>query len=96
MNLDVVFSGNSACLEVDFSGNSMDLDVGFGAFTVVSGSIGEDDIYQGPYAVTPTVGGRSLPTAQMYLEQDVTIRAIPYYDVANPAGGNTIYIADEV
>ena len=54
------------------------------------------DPYEGPYDVTPKVTAQTLPTAKKFMQEDVSIRAIPYFDVSNPAGGNTIYIASEV
>lgn len=52
--------------------------------------------YDGPYDVTPKVTAQTLPTAKKLMREDVSVRAIPYFDVSNPAGGNTIYIAKEV
>ena len=54
------------------------------------------DSYEGPYDVTPKVTAQTLPTAKKFMQEDVSVRAIPYFDVSNPAGGNTIYIASEV
>ena len=54
------------------------------------------ETYAGPYAVTPQVDAQSLATAQKYMQQDVHIRAIPYYDTGNSAGGRTIYIGKEL
>ena len=54
------------------------------------------DSYEGPYDVTPKVTAQTLPTAKKFMQEDVSFRAIPYFDVSNPAGGNTIYIASEV
>ena len=52
--------------------------------------------YEGPYDVTPKVTAQTLPTAKKLMRDDVSVRAIPYFDVSNQAGGNTIYIASEV
>lgn len=52
--------------------------------------------YEGPYDVTPKVTAQTLQTAQKLMREDVSVRAIPYFDVSNPAGGNTVYIANEV
>ena len=52
--------------------------------------------YEGVYEVTPTVEGLSLPTRQKYMTDDVKILAIPIYEVGNPSGGSTVYIADEI
>ena len=52
--------------------------------------------YEGEYEVTPTVDGTVLKTKDKLLADDVTVKAIPYYDTGNTAGGRTIYIANEV
>lgn len=54
------------------------------------------ETYEGPYDVTPKVTAQTLQTAQKLMREDVSVREIPYFDVSNPAGGNTIYIANEV
>ena len=59
-------------------------------------SAGDVQVYDGPYEVTPKVTAQTLHTAQKFMREDVYVRAIPYFDVSNPAGGNTIYIANEV
>lgn len=53
-------------------------------------------VYSGDYAVTPTVDGLSLETAQKMMQDDVTVNPIPYYDVDNVSGGSTIYIGTEI
>ena len=50
--------------------------------------------YEGVYNVTPKVSEQTLPTAKKLLSKDVTIREIPYFEVGNNSGGNTVYIAD--
>lgn len=52
--------------------------------------------YTGSYEITPKVIAQSLETAEKYMQKDLTVKAIPYYDVSNPSGGNTIYIGNEV
>ncbi len=52
--------------------------------------------YDGAYDVVPTVEGTSLPTASKYLEQDINIKAIPFYEVSNQFDGQTIFIAKEI
>ena len=54
------------------------------------------ETYAGPYTVTPQVDAQSLLTAQKYMQQDVHVKAIPYYDTGNSAGGRTIYIGKEL
>ena len=52
--------------------------------------------YTGEYEVTPTVEGLGLQTKHKYMTDDVTVRAIPFFEVSNTGGGTTVYIADEI
>lgn len=52
--------------------------------------------YEGEYVITPSVEGQVVPTADKFLKHDMTVEAIPFFNVSNPAGGNTIYIGNEV
>ena len=54
------------------------------------------DPYTGAYDVTPQVEAQSLPTQNKLLFEDITVRAIPIYEVENESGGNTVFIASEV
>lgn len=75
---------------LDFKLDAIDLDL---KFDVV---VGVTDVtqYEGSYEVTPSVEAQSLPTAEKYMKKDVNVLAIPYFDVSNPAGGSTVYIAE--
>ena len=53
-------------------------------------------IYEGEYTVIPKVTEQTLPTAETYLEDDVTVKSIPYYNVSNTAGGSSVYIGSEL
>ena len=52
--------------------------------------------YEGEYEVTPRISSQTLATAKKLMQDDVTIKAIPYFDVSNTAGGQTIYIGSEL
>ena len=83
------------------SGHSVTFRFGQAASPAMSVELGRPvymggDPYEGPYDVTPKVTAQTLPTAKKLMRDDVSVRAIPYFDVSNPAGGNTIYIANEV
>ena len=56
----------------------------------------EVEKYTGSYEITPKVDAQTMPTAQKFMNEDVTVKAIPFFDVSNDAGGNTIFIASEV
>ena len=77
---------------VQFKESTSNFKVEFGAVTVVP----KGEIYAGPYDITPTIDLQTLATAQKFLKYDMTVKAIPYYDVGNSAGGSTVYIGNEV
>lgn len=52
--------------------------------------------YAGSYETTPKVEKQTLPTKDKYMTDNVTIQAIPCFDVSNEAGGSTVYIGSEV
>lgn len=56
---------------------------------------GEVHYYDGPYEVTPMVNTTQiLPTANLFLSENVNVNQIPYYEVSNPSGGKTATIGD--
>lgn len=52
----------------------------------------EYPLYEGEYEVTPKVVPQKLETANRSMETDVTIHAIPYYEVDNAFQGQTVII----
>lgn len=52
--------------------------------------------YEGSYEIVPKVHDQIVETKNKYLKEDLTVVAIPYYDVSNTVGGTTVYIADIV
>lgn len=53
---------------------------------------GELPSYEGGYEVTPKVEAQTLSTANRSMEKDLTVLAIPYYEVDNNQQGQTIII----
>lgn len=53
-------------------------------------------VYEGDYDVIPRVDKQELKTKQKYMTDDVRVHAIPYFEVGNATGGNTVYIAGEI
>lgn len=52
--------------------------------------------YDGAYSVTPSSGSaQTLETAQKYMDSDVRVEKIPYYETENTSGGTTIYIGSD-
>lgn len=90
MILDILFEQVSTTLQIGFSGTET-LDVSFGEIMAVA----DTDWFDGSYIVTPTANGTKLATSQKRMREDLTIKPIPFFEVSNDAGGNTIYIGGE-
>lgn len=50
--------------------------------------------YQGKYIVTPKTTSQTLHTANLVMDDDVTILEIPYFETSN-LSGKTVYIGGE-
>jgi hypothetical protein len=92
--MDVVFNRTQMQFEADFA-NAKRLDATIKDYQQVT-VYKDADPYTGSYEVTPKVEAQTMPTAQKLMAQDVTIKAIPIYNVSNNSGGSTVYIAKEV
>lgn len=78
---------------------------GFGDLSGFTGSFGKGSIivvhgdypiYDGSTDVTPKANEQTvLETAEKLVLQDITVFEVPYFQVSNPQGGNTVYIATE-
>ena len=68
--------------------------VNVGSTTMIAPS--ELEQYAGPYEVVPKVNSQTLSTARKMMRDDITVREVPYYEVSNQFGGNTVYIAKEL
>lgn len=89
--------GGTSLPEVSESDNGKILGVVNGEWGAIPIALsGDYPEYAGEYEITPTVDGQTMATAQKVMREDVTIKAIPYYDVSNTAGGSTVFIADEI
>lgn len=54
------------------------------------------EVYDGDYVITPKVSEQQAYTAGKVMIEDLTIRAIPFFNVGNIQGGSTVYIGSEV
>lgn len=60
---------------------------------VIAQSGGSFPKYEGEYEVIPSLAEDiTLETAKKVMTDDVTVKKLPRYDVANEAGGKTVYI----
>lgn len=53
------------------------------------------DPYTGSYIITPKVDAQTMATRNKLMQDNVTIKAIPYYETDNSLG-TTIYIGSEL
>lgn len=54
--------------------------------------VSDNPPYSGEYTYTPSPEGGVLHVAGMLMSDDIVIEPIPYAEVENPSGGNTITI----
>ena len=75
----------------------VDIDSGTTSFDItIEGHSGERlPYYEGSYEVDPRKVSQTLETANKSMADDVTVNAIFYSEVANPSGGDTVYIGME-
>lgn len=52
------------------------------------------DIYDGGYEVLPAIDAKELETKNKFMQDNVKILAIPYYEVSNEQDGFTAIIAE--
>lgn len=73
---------------------SFDFSADFGEIQIVAA--GDAEHYTGEYIVTPDTESQTLETAGKLLDDNVTIKEIPFYNVSNNSGGSTVYIGREI
>lgn len=95
MRFSVVFKELDRNIPVSFRELDSYFQVEFKSFQTTNAAP-DIEYYKGDYAVTPKVTAQTLPTAQKTMGEDLTVLAIPFYNVSNNSGGKTIYIAREV
>lgn len=95
MRFNVKFNHTDQKLHVKFEKVSKAIDINFEGLQQITGEP-EVEIYTGSYEITPKVDAQTMTTAQKFMTDNVTVKAIPFYDVSNTAGGKTIYIGNEV
>ena len=54
------------------------------------------EYFNGDYEVIPKIKSQSLETKDKLMSKDLLIKSIPYYEVSNPQGGNTVYIGSDL
>lgn len=95
MRFDVTFQELDKKLDVDFRTRNERIKVDFEHLQVVSDNVGVD-YYKGDYTVTPKVEKQELATRQKFLTENVKIKEIPFFEVSNLEGGQTVFIGKEL
>lgn len=95
MRFDVTFRELDKKLNVDFRTRNEQIKVDFEHLQVVSDNVGAD-YCKGDYTVTPKVEKQELATRKKFLTENVKIKEIPFFEVGNSEGGDTVYIGSEV
>lgn len=77
--------------------NNQSVNVAIREINVVTKLSGDAEYYEGSYDVTPKAHQpQTLETKDKLMSDNVRVREIPFFETGNGAGGNTVYIANEV
>ena len=82
-------------LNIGFDGNKSGLAMKFQHYQRIVDRV-DAEIYKGECDITPKTMEQKLKTAQKFLAKDVTVKEIPFFEVGNSEGGDTVYIGSEV
>lgn len=95
MQFDVNFRELDKKLDVDFRTRNERIKVDFENFQIVFDHSGVE-YYKGDYTVTPKTEKQELATRQKFLTENVKIKEIPFFEVSNLEGGQTVFIGKEL
>ena len=95
MILNARFTETAQTLSAKFAGNAKTFSANMGEIQTITKYIGGEP-FDGSYSITPKVTAQTMPTKGKVMTDDVTVKAIPFFNVSNNSGGNTVYIAKEI
>lgn len=95
MLINVKFNEQKRKLNIGFNENKSGLAMKFQNYQRIVDR-GDVENYKGEYDITPKTMEQKLKTAQKILVKDVTVKEIPFFEVMNSEGGDTVYIGSEV
>ena len=85
--MEAVIDRNNPAIHVTVAGDRNKLT------GVIAQSGGSYPKYEGEYEIIPSLAEDiTLETAKKLMTDDVTVKKLPRYDVANEAGGTTVYL----
>lgn len=82
-------------LDLQFDQSENNLNLKFGEVQTITEYVGGEP-YEGSYIITPKVEEQKMDTKGKIMIDDVTVKSVPFFEVSNTSGGNTVYIASEV
>lgn len=94
MKFNIQFYESNQIIDVTFQANTRPFDIKFEHFQKVT--IEATEYYKGEYKITPKTESQTLATAQKKMSDNLVVKAIPYYEVSNTAGGTTVTIGKEL
>ena len=95
LTFEIGITENVQTFKAGFMENNRDFGASLGEIQVVTEYVGGEP-YEGEYTVTPQVEAQILPTKEKILLGDIAVKAIPFYEVSNTSGGDTVFIGNEV
>lgn len=88
---DIALEVKNGEVDVDMDASPLAVDLVFELGTIIDPS--GLPKYEGPYVATPKVYSQIFETNEKIMEDDFTVLEIPYQEVSNPQGGETVIIA---
>ena len=83
-------------IEVEDVDYEIELELDFAGEIIASGTA-ENEVYDGVYTIIPSaIADKVLPTAEKLMENDLTVKKIPYSEVSNNVGGTTVTIGGDI
>lgn len=95
MQFEVLFKRTEQRFDIAFEQTNQSIPILFNNYQASSGTCLHEP-YAGSYEVTPRVDAQTLATKQKFMQEDLTIKEIPFFNVSNTAGGSTVYIGREI
>lgn len=91
MIINIKFNETKQKIDAKFTDNSEHFKANFGEFVTITKYVG-GEAFEGDYTVIPKISPQIMPTKEKVMINDVTIKAIPYYETSNLSNGKTIII----
>lgn len=95
MRLDIEFKELTGSFDVDIEETMQEFGADMGEIQHVTEFIGGEE-YKGEYIATPMTKEQLFETKGKVMLDNITVKKIPFFNVSNANGGNTVYIASEV